>query len=350
MLVLKTNLIKYIVCPKCYKDFTLKSEKYDKDEVISGSLVCKNNHKFKIIRGVPRLVIDETTGFVKTEEAFSSKWKKYNRFYHQKNWYLHQQNWFLDRFGWKNLNNFNKFLKTKDKILDAGTGIGNSAKLFSSNLQSQVFAIDASESIDFAYKKYGKTINIHFLQADLRRLPFRKRFFDFICSDQVLHHTKNTETSFKNLTKYLEKNGLISIYVYNKKTPIREFADNFIREHTTKMTEKECVEFSKDMSYLGKSLSQLKKKIRIPRDIPVLKIKAGTYDIQRFIYWYFLKCFWAEDSNFERSVGVNFDWYFPKFAFRHTPDRVRKWYADTKTKIIHFKEIESGISVTGKKL
>ena len=296
------------------------------------------------------MVIDETTGFVKTEAAFSSKWKKYNKFYHQKNWFLHQQNWFLDRFGWKNLANFNKFLKTRSKILDAGTGIGNSAKLFSTNPKSQVFAIDASESIDFAYKRYGNTSNIHFLQADIRRLPFKKRFFNFICSDQVLHHTKNTETSFKNLTKYLEKNGMISIYVYNKKAPMREFADDFIREYTTTMSEKECVEFSKDMTYLGKALSQLKNKIKITRDIPVLKIKAGTYDVQRFIYWNFLKCFWAEDGNFERSVGVNFDWYFPKFAFRHTPDEVRKWYADTKTKIVHFKEIESGISITGKKL
>ena len=120
------------------------------------------------IRGIPRLVIDDTTGFVKTEAAFSSKWKKYNKFYHQKNWLLHQQNWFLDRFGWKNLANFNKFLKTRSKILDAGTGIGNSAKLFSTNPKSQVFAIDASESIDFAYKRYGNTSNIHFLQADIR--------------------------------------------------------------------------------------------------------------------------------------------------------------------------------------
>jgi ubiquinone/menaquinone biosynthesis C-methylase UbiE len=342
-------LINYIVCPKCYKGFTLKSEKYENKEIVNGLLVCFNGHKFRIIRGIPRLVIDETTGFVKTEAAFSSKWKKYNKFYHQKNWFLHQQNWFLDRFGWKNLSNFNKFLKTRSKILDAGTGIGNSAKLFSLNPKSQVFAIDASESIEFAYKKYGTTSNIHFLQADLRRLPFRKRFFDFICSDQVLHHTKNTETSFKNLTKYLEKNGIISIYVYNKKAPMREFADDFIREHTTTMSEKQCVEFSKDMTYLGKILSKLKKKIKITRDIPVLKIKSGTYDIQRFVYWYFLKCFWAEDGNFERSVGVNFDWYFPKFAFRHTPDEVRRWYSDTKTKIVHFKEIESGISVTGRK-
>ena len=103
------------------------------------------------------------------------------------------------------------------------------------------------------------------------------------------------------------------------------------------------------MTYLGKALSQLKKKITIPHDIPVLKIKKGTYDVQRFFYWYFLKCFWAEDGNFERSVGVNFDWYFPKFAYRHTPEEVRKWFKDVKVKINHFKEIESGISVSGKK-
>jgi len=343
-------LVISLVCPICGRTFELNSKKSIGNEIIEGSLICVKKHKFMIKEGIPRLVIDREKDFVKTENAFSSKWKIYNKSYHDKKWFDLQRDWFLDRFGWKNLANFSKFLRSHRKILDAGTGIGNSAKLFSSNQKNQVFAIDASDSIDFAYKKYGKIPNIHFLQADLRRLPFKKGFFDFICSDQVLHHTKNTETSFKYLTKYLAKNGMISIYVYNKKVPMREFADDFIRERTTKMSKRECVEFSKDMTYLGKSLSQLKKKIQIPRDIPILKIKAGTYDVQRFFYWNFLKCFWAEDGNFERSVGVNFDWYFPKYAYRHTPEEVKKWYKDMKIKIIHFKEVESGISVSGKKL
>lgn len=347
---MKSVLVNYLACPECGKGFMLKSPISKGTEIMEGRLVCVNSHKFSIIRGIPRFVVDKTAGFVKTEDAFSSKWKKFNKTYHEKKWLLHQQNWFLDRFGWKNLKNFNKFLKTRTFILDAGTGIGNSAKLFSTNPDAQVFAIDASASVEFAYKKYGATPNIHFLQADLRKLPFKKQFFDFVCSDQVLHHTKDTETSFKYLTKFLQKNGLVSIYVYNKKAPMREYADTYIREFTTNMSEKECIEFSRDMTYLGKALSQLKKKITIPRDIPVLKIKKGTYDIQRFIYWYFLKCFWAEDGNFERSVGVNFDWYFPKFAYRHTPEEVRKWFKDVKVKITHFKEIESGISVSGKKL
>jgi ubiquinone/menaquinone biosynthesis C-methylase UbiE/uncharacterized protein YbaR (Trm112 family) len=344
----KSSLIEYIICPICRKDLVIRNPKKIKEEIIEGLLVCSRNHKFKITKGIPRFVFDTAKDFVKTEDAFSSKWRKYYKSYHSKKWFLFQQKWFLDRFGWKTINKFDRFLKTKKHILDAGTGIGNSAKLHSSHTNGLVFALDASESIDFAYKKYGTISNIHFLQADLRELPFRKLFFDYIYSDQVLHHTKDTESSFKYLTKFLIKSGYISIYVYNKKAPIREFADDYIRSKTVNMSTRDCIEFSKDMTYLGKSLSELKKKIKIPRDIPLLNIKAGTYDVQRFIYWHFLKCFWAEDGDFERSVGVNFDWYYPKFAYRHTPDEVRKWYKDTKIKITHFKEIESGISVTGK--
>lgn len=344
---MKQSLLEYIICPRCTKNFTVDFKRIKKDEIIEGTLTCLNAHRFHIKNGIPRLVYDKASGFVNTEKAFSAKWKNYNKSLHAKMWYDFQKNWFLDRFGWKSLFRFNRFLKTKKFILDAGTGIGNSANLFSANPQAQVFAIDASASIDFAYSKYGDVPNIHFIQADLRNLPFKKKFFDFICSDQVLHHTDNTKSSFRNLVSHLQKKGLISIYVYKKKSPIREFADDFIRERTTKMTEKECIEFSKDMTYLGKTLSELKHKIKIKRDIPILGIKAGIYDVQRFVYWNFIKCFWAEDGNFERSVGVNFDWYYPEYAFRHSPEEVRKWYKDAGLKIIHFNEIESGISISG---
>ena len=169
----------------------------------------------------------------------------------------------------------------------------------------------------------------------------------FLMQELVFGNSANFLSTNKHALVFAIDAGNILIYVYNKKAPIREFADDYIRSKTTKMSVSDCVEFSKDMTILGKSLSNLKKTITIPRDIKLLNIKAGTYDVQRFIYWHFLKCFWAEDGDFERSVGVNFDWYYPKFAYRHTPDEVRKWYRDTKIKITSFKEVESGISVTG---
>jgi ubiquinone/menaquinone biosynthesis C-methylase UbiE/uncharacterized protein YbaR (Trm112 family) len=346
---MKLILVEQIVCPECHTKFSLKIKKKQKEEIIQGTLTCTKKHNFSIIRGIPRLVSDKQKDFVKTEDAFSSKWRHFNKTYHNKKWIERQNKWFIERFGWKTITKLNNFLKTRSKILDAGTGVGNSAKLFSSNSNAQIFAIDASESIEFAYKKYGKIQNIHFLQADIRKLPFKKRFFDFICSDQVLHHTKNTESSFKMLSKLLKKKGIISIYVYRKKGPLREFADDHIRESTIKMTEKQCMEFSKSMALLGKSLSQLKKKITIKEDIPLLKIKAGTYDIQRFLYWNFLKCWWSPDVPFEQSVATNYDWYFPKFAYRHSEKEVRKWFKDVKLKIVHFNEIESGFSVNGGK-
>ena len=343
-------MVQYLICPICGKKFSLKCNKANSAEILEGKLVCLKNHKFPIKDGIPRLVVDKSKIFVKTENSFSSKWKNYNKTYHSKKWIDGQRKWFLERFGWNTSTNFNKFLKTKSRILDAGTGVGNSAKLFSSNPKADVFAIDASESVVFAYKKYGKTSNIHFLQADIQKLPFKKGFFDFICSDQVLHHTKDTRSSFKILTKLLAKKGLISIYVYKIKGPAREFADNFIRESTVKMTEQQCIDFSKDMALLGKNLSKIKKTITIPRDIPVLQIKAGTYDIQRFIYWNFLKCWWSKEVPFEQSVATNFDWYFPEYAYRHDPKEVKEWFKDSKLKIVHFNEIESGISLNGEKI
>jgi ubiquinone/menaquinone biosynthesis C-methylase UbiE/uncharacterized protein YbaR (Trm112 family) len=348
---MKSNLLKFLVCPTCNGEFKEKIKKQTKNEILEGILKCtKCNEKFPITNGIPRFVVDETKDFVETEDAFSAKWRAYHKSYHEKNWFNFQRNWYLERFQWDSLNNFNKFLKTRKFILDAGTGLGNSAKYHSTNKNSSVFALDASESIDFAYKKYGSESNIHFIQADIRKLPFKKNFFDYIFSDQVLHHTKNTRTSFKYLTRFLQLGGLISIYVYNKKAPIREFADDYIRSKTTKMSVKDCITFSKEMTLLGKNLSKIKQKIKIPNDISLLNIKAGTYDVQRLIYWHFLKCFWAEDNDFERSVGVNFDWYSPKFAFRHTTKEVKTWYKECKLKILSFKEIESGISVTGKKI
>ena len=346
---MKELLVEYLICPKCGKNFTLKPKKKVGNEIVEGELMCLKRHRFPISKGVPRLVIDKSKIFIKTENSFSAKWKNYNKTYHDKKWVDGQKKWFLERFGWNTISNLNKFLKTRTRILDAGTGVGNSAKLFSSNPKADVFAIDASESVMFAYKKYGKIPNIHFLQADIQKLPFQKGFFDFICSDQVLHHTKNTKTSFIALTKLLAKKGIISIYVYKIKGPMREFADNFIRKSTVKMTEKQCIEFSRDMALLGKNLSKIKKTITVPKDIPLLQIKAGTYDVQRFIYWNFLKCWWSKDVPFEQSVATNFDWYFPEYAYRHNPKEVKKWFKDSKIRIVHFNEIESGISVNGKK-
>ena len=202
---MKENLVNYLVCPKCGDNFILNVKKKKKSEIIEGTLTCKNSHKFKIERGIPRLIIDKSSGFVKTKKAFSSKWIRYFKTYQSKEWYNYTEKWFLERFGWKNIFNFNKFLKTRKFILDAGTSVGNSAKRFSNNKNAEVFAIDASKSIEFAYKKFNNITNTHFIQADLLQLPFKRKFFDFICSKNV----RTTEPSLPKTFPYLTQMNFV---------------------------------------------------------------------------------------------------------------------------------------------
>ena len=221
---MKAILLEYLVCPSCNGDFTFKIKKTSNNEIIEGKFSCqKCKDTFLLINGIPRFVKDTDKDFIKTEDSFSAKWKKHYSNHQAQDWIDFQKQWFFDRFGWKTLKRFTTFIKSKKLILEAGTGIGNTADLLSTNSSSTVFAIDASESIDFAFKKYGKKSNLHFLQADLRKLPFKKKFFDYILSDQVLHHTKNTKTSFKYLTKFLKTDGLISIMFIIRKHPFVNF-------------------------------------------------------------------------------------------------------------------------------
>ena len=83
--------------------------------------------------------------------------------------------------------------------------------------------------------------------------------------------------------------------------------------------------------------------------IPMLGIKAGKQDLQRFIYWNMFKCYWNDTMDWDANVITNFDWYHPLHAHRHTPEEVRGWCAAEGLAIEHFDEQESGISVRAKK-
>ncbi|NDB89109.1 MAG: Trm112 family protein, partial [Thaumarchaeota archaeon] len=118
---MKTNLVSQLACPVCHTEFTIKNVKKIKDEIKEGTLICSNKHKFTVSNGVPRFVIDTTKDFVRTEDAFSAKWRHHHENHHAKDWIEFQTKWFLERYEWESLKKFNDFLNTKTKILDAGT-------------------------------------------------------------------------------------------------------------------------------------------------------------------------------------------------------------------------------------
>ncbi|MCK4526055.1 methyltransferase domain-containing protein [candidate division WOR-3 bacterium] len=343
---MRKNILSYLVCPVCKSDLSIKVEQTDGEHIEEGELICKNNNCGKIFRitnGVPRLLVEEKDSNVKqTSNSFNVKWNWYPRFGFDGSSAESHYKWYNEKYHWTK-EKFKSFLSTKRLILDAGCGTGHDVALYANMTRGEVFGVDIG-SADLAYQNTKSLSNTHIIQADVLNLPFEKGLFDFIASEGVLHHTSSTKLAFESLVNCLTTRGEIQIYVYKQKAPIREFSDDYIREITTKLSPEECWKVCEGITKLGKEISDLKIDIKVP-DIPVLRIKQGKYDIQRFIFYHFLKCFWNDDFSFDENVMTNFDWYHPKHAHRHTPDEVKGWFTDME--IVVFDIGDSGITVRG---
>ena len=257
------------------------------------------------------------------------------------------QKWILKRNGFESLTQFQEWLANRDRILDAGCGNGRVTALLNANTSEKhaIVGIDLS-SAEIASKNLSNLSNIEIHKKNLLGDLSDLGSFDLIYCQEVLHHTSDPKSSFSNLCKLLKPFGEIAIYVYKKKAPLREYADDYIRGLVSDLSYEEASKEMSQLTELGKTLSNLKVKIKVP-EIKSLDIKRGEYDIQRFIYHYFLKCFWNPELSEIENTAVNFDWYHPSISTRHTPDEVRSWFDENSLKIIHFHEDQYGITARG---
>jgi ubiquinone/menaquinone biosynthesis C-methylase UbiE len=255
-----------------------------------------------------------------TNESFTGKWQMFEKENNTAAVEQMQKEWYLKLYGFDDESKLGVFLQDKKVILDAGCGTGfKSAWLASLSPSSLVIGMDSSESVLAAAKKYSQYKNLFFVQGDIAATAIKQQSVDYINCDQVIQHTENPETTFAHLSYLLKPGGQFACYVYAKKALPRELVDDYFRTATHTIPAAKMWEMSKQLTQLGKSLSELNVKFTSP-DIPLLGIKGGEYDIQRFIYWNFLKCFWKEEWGEALSASTNFDWYAPSNAKRFTKE------------------------------
>lgn len=276
-----------------------------------------------------------------TNDVFSEKWTEYEKTNEKEKLYNFQKEWYLKLYGFKNENDLSKFLSKKEYIFDAGCGLGYKAKWFADLApNSIVIGMDFSDACIIAAKNYKDTKNLYFIKGDIADVPFKNDSINYVSCDQVIMHTEIPENTFKELTRITKNRGQFACYVYAKKALPRELLDDYFRIETKNLTNEQLWEMSRQLTQLGKTLSELKIKVEIP-DIPLLGIKGGKQDIQRFIYWNFLKCFWNEDLGYETSVATNFDWYSPSNAKRYSEEEYIKMIKDNNLSIEYFHREEA---------
>jgi len=259
-----------------------------------------------------------------TNEVFSDKWENYSSSEERDGFYQFQREWYLSLYGFSSEAELKEHLADCEIIFDAGCGLGyKAAWLAELAPHALVIGMDFSEAARQAAETYAAFPNLFFVQGDIADTRFCDGVIDYVNCDQVIMHTDSYQDTFAELVRISRKTkGQIACYFYAKKALPRELLDDHFRTACSQLTRKELWQMSEQLTELGRRLSELNVTIESP-DIPALGIKGGKQDIQRFIYWNFLKCFWNEELGKETSIVTNYDWYSPSNARRFSEEEVR---------------------------
>ncbi len=280
-----------------------------------------------------------------TNEVFSEKWEKYSSADELEKFYQFQRDWYLALYGFEDEAALKAHLANCTVILDAGCGLGYKAAWFASLApHALVIGIDYSAAARQASEMFAEHDNLVFLRGDIGSTPFKTGAVDYVSCDQVIMHTEDPDATFAELSRITEPDGgQFACYFYTKKALPRELLDDYFRLHCKEVSTEQLWEMSEQLTELGKRLSELNTEIDVP-EIPLMGIKGGKMDIQRFIYWNFLKCFWNPELGHDTSLVTNFDWYSPSNARRFSEAEVRALVSANSMEIEFFRMEEAAYS------
>jgi arsenite methyltransferase len=343
------SLLTLLVDPETKEPLGLASEAEVRgDEIVEGSLRSRNGREYPITRGIPRFVATSgDAGQEQTGESFGYKWRRQRTFdrAETQSW---AREWLLERYGFAGVDELRRHFASAGRVLDAGCGSGYTAGLWMepgwSGGSAEWYGIDYSEAIDVARERVGGAENSHFIQADVNRLPFPEGTFGAAFAEGVLHHTPSTEQAFGALAAAVRPGGELLVYIYRRKGPIREFSDDFLRDELAPLAPDEALARLRPLTELARTLASVEGRVVVTEPIPALGIEAGEYSVQRFVYWHFLKAFWNDAFSFEANNLVNFDWYHPRYAHRHSEDELRAWCERLGLAVRRFDVQESGFT------
>lgn len=203
---MKEKLLDLLACPDCGSDLGLASaDKREDSEIIEGSLRCGGcGREFKIVRGVPRFADLSAIEQDKAETAENFGWQ-WTHFTQEDTRYAEQ---FL---GW--LQPVKEDFFADKIVLEGGCGKGRHTALAAQWGAKEVVGIDLSAAVESAYSATRSLPNAHIIQADIFKLPLKKRF-DYAFSVGVLHHTPDPKAAFESLASKVKAEGHVSAWIY----------------------------------------------------------------------------------------------------------------------------------------
>ena len=285
-----------------------------------------------------------------TRDTFAFKWSK-RETYQSSAMRDTMRAWLEQKYG-NLIAALNLLPDQKALVLDAGCGSAYSSSLLFELDWSRIEYVgaDISAAVDLAAECVRPIASDSlFVQADLMTLPFPEQTFDLVFSEGVLHHAPSTREAVVATARLVRPGGLYAIYVYAKKSPVREFTDDHIRSIVSDLEPQDAWDMLMPLTKFGKALGELDAEIEVPEDVTVLGIPRGRINVQRLFYWHVCKLYYRPEFSLEEMNHINFDWFMPKYCHRQTPDQVRSWCEAAGLTIERLKSEEAGITVIARR-
>ncbi len=184
-------------------------------------------------------------------------------------------------------------------VLDAGCGGGRYARLCG-EAGATVIAADHTRAVDRAAELCADLSSVHFLQADLKQLPFRPATFDFVFSIGVMHHDRCTRELFDAVAPLVRPGGRYSVWLYRRNQWWQELINSGIRTITSRLPAALLLPFCVLGAILGA--------------VPLL-----NRVLNKFISF-------STHPSFQNRVCDTYDWWAPRYQHHHTTDELRTWF------------------------
>lgn len=256
--------------------------------------VCPNcAARFPIVRGVARFVDSQ-----EYTDSFGFQWNYFAKSQlDSANGTTRSRDTFVEKTGFTL-----EELRGK-RVLDAGCGMGRFAEV-AMQAGAEVHAVDLSAAVEAAQKNLAGKGNITFYQGDILNLPFAEGTFDYIYSIGVLHHTPSTKRAFLSLVPLLRPGGRISIWVYSTKLRLMIGAE-IMRPITSRLPK--------------------------PLLLKICRVAVPLYAVHKIPVLGIATCALIPTSlnpDPEWRWLDTFDWYSPRYQFKHTYDEVERWFRE----------------------
>lgn len=248
---MRSKLFEWLVCPGCSGPFTQIVFSREHDEVVDGLLTCPCGRVYPIVDTIPRVLDDAFALFPEFSRRYAARLPASPPTSHAIGPNASVVRRTRESFGYQWTlfpemvidfrENFLRYIHPLDESffpgkvgIDVGCGFGRHIHN-AANFGAEMVGVDISAAIDVTRRNTRHLPNVHLVQADLYRLPFREESFDFAYSIGVLHHLPDPEAGFQRLVPLVKSGGAVFIWVYSRSRPTVNFLLESVRAATTRL-------------------------------------------------------------------------------------------------------------------